>query len=470
MNAIAISIITFIILAILGILIWIFFFKGTGVGSKCKENKDCGDDMFCILEKCAKARNDKGEGCINDLDCSGNLVCRNRKCTAPKEPEDTTEEDTTEEDTPEEDTPEEDTPEDAPESTVPEPAEPNQEPTDSTPEDAPPDSTPSSGSSSGSDSGSDVIVLDPITPESTFAKDFAPPKVDGFPLRTAMSNFSNVPGWVIVGSNFKKMPSGTGVAECANECVRNYPNCKSIDYNMNNKSCSLNNARVGNFRRDNNYQFLYMNTDHELSDGLTTNFKKFPGKNDSYSDGEIPACFDIPERNINLCALGVIDNKNSYKSFTFKPSTGRCCLKRTNNSKNLKDSDDRDYYTFVEGRPSSPRPLFKTVLDGLYQRCSSSNRCVGSGLTCTNGVCKRQVATDCKSNDECASNFCDSNKRCSQPPAPKLNVGYLGSCSTTSQCNRGLTCSSGKCLKSRGSACVRPFECASGTCSNRRCT
>lgn len=187
-----------------------------------------------------------------------------------------------------------------------------------------------------------------------------------------------------------------------------------------------------------------------LDNFVATNMRYVKGKGEG-----LPSC--IATTTLEDCK-DKCERHPRCKSFDFgikegnKP--GKCCL--NNDIQPMVETDNFVNYRSLVPKFNSP--------------CSSSNPC-GRMLICKNNICKQNVATDCDKNSDCASNNCSRpSMRCAQTPLPALKTGYSGNCSTTANCNRGLTCSGGKCLKARGFACVRPYECASGTCSGRKCT
>ena len=74
------------------------------------------------------------------------------------------------------------------------------------------------------------------------------------------------------------------------------------------------------------------------------------------------------------------------------------------------------------------------------------------------GLCN---GLSCPADFHCASGSCFV--RCQEPG------GYSSGCDSKPDCQAGLQCKAGKCMRSPGSSCEQGSECAIGTCIERKC-
>lgn len=105
---------------------------------------------------------------------------------------------------------------------------------------------------------------------------------------------------------------------------------------------------------------------------------------------------------------------------------------------------------------------------GFDEPCSSGTPTCGSGLTCSNNICKRSNGQQCTQDADCVSGSTCPNKTC------VASTGGLnepcGITGNTGGCNTGLQCLSGYCKAITGQPCTKPGDCISGLCPNGFCS
>ena len=52
------------------------------LGTRCEEDKECGDGLLCKGAQCTKARSATGEICVTDAGCTEGLQCLSGRCSA----------------------------------------------------------------------------------------------------------------------------------------------------------------------------------------------------------------------------------------------------------------------------------------------------------------------------------------------------------------------------------------------------